>query len=61
MTIGGAVVGGSMVMVANQMKQAYQNAGGGLAGLQAGAKAFGLGAISGGQVLWQITGVLKLG
>ncbi len=48
MTIGGAVVGGSMVMVANQMKQAYQNAGGGLAGLQAGAKAFGLGAISGG-------------
>ncbi len=48
MTIGGAVVGGSMVMVANQMKQAYQNAGGRLAGLQAGAKAFGLGAISGG-------------
>ncbi len=48
MTIGGAVVGGSMVMVANQMKQAYQNAGGGLAWLQAGAKAFGLGAISGG-------------
>ncbi|GAA7890143.1 type IV secretion system protein [Helicobacter pylori] len=48
MTIGGAVVGGSMVMVANQMKQAYQNAGGGLAGLQAGAKAFGLGVISGG-------------
>ncbi|WP_441702535.1 type IV secretion system protein [Helicobacter pylori] len=48
MTIGGAVVGGSMVMIANQMKQAYQNAGGGLAGLQAGAKAFGLGAISGG-------------
>ncbi len=48
MTIGGAVVGGSMVMVANQMKQAYQNAGGGLSGLQAGAKAFGLGAISGG-------------
>lgn len=48
MTIGGAVVGGSMVMVANQMKQAYQNAGGGLAGLQAGVKAFGLGAISGG-------------
>ncbi|GHS46185.1 hypothetical protein JP0125_14880 [Helicobacter pylori] len=48
MTIGGAVVGGSMVMVANQMKQAYQNAVGGLAGLQAGAKAFGLGAISGG-------------
>ncbi len=48
MTIGGAVVGGSMVMAANQMKQAYQNAGGGLAGLQAGAKAFGLGAISGG-------------
>ncbi len=48
MTIGGAVIGGSMVMVANQMKQAYQNAGGGLAGLQAGAKAFGLGAISGG-------------
>ncbi|WP_154427172.1 type IV secretion system protein [Helicobacter pylori] len=48
MTIDGAVVGGSMVMVANQMKQAYQNAGGGLAGLQAGAKAFGLGAISGG-------------
>ncbi|MCQ2729613.1 type IV secretion system protein [Helicobacter pylori] len=48
MTIGGAVVGGSMVMVANQMKQAYQNAGGGLARLQAGAKAFGLGAISGG-------------
>ncbi|WP_441712632.1 type IV secretion system protein [Helicobacter pylori] len=48
MTIGGAVVGGSMVMVANQMKQAYQNAGGGLAGLQAGAKAFGLEAISGG-------------
>ncbi|MGT0076791.1 type IV secretion system protein [Helicobacter pylori] len=48
MTIGGAVVGGSMVMVANQMKQAYQNAGSGLAGLQAGAKAFGLGAISGG-------------
>ncbi len=48
MTIGGAVVGGSMVMVANQMKQVYQNAGGGLAGLQAGAKAFGLGAISGG-------------
>ncbi|MFP6105714.1 type IV secretion system protein [Helicobacter pylori] len=48
MTIGGAVVGGSMVMVANQMKQAYQNAGGGLAGLQAGAKAFGLGAINGG-------------
>ncbi len=48
MTIGGAVVGGSMIMVANQMKQAYQNAGGGLAGLQAGAKAFGLGAISGG-------------
>ncbi len=48
MTIGGAVVGGSMVMVANQMKQAYQNAGGGLAGLQAGAKVFGLGAISGG-------------
>ncbi|WP_080234243.1 type IV secretion system protein [Helicobacter pylori] len=48
MTIGGGVVGGSMVMVANQMKQAYQNAGGGLAGLQAGAKAFGLGAISGG-------------
>ncbi len=48
MTIGGAVVGGSVVMVANQMKQAYQNAGGGLAGLQAGAKAFGLGAISGG-------------
>ncbi|GAA7527490.1 hypothetical protein JP0013_11520 [Helicobacter pylori] len=48
MIIGGAVVGGSMVMVANQMKQAYQNAGGGLAGLQAGAKAFGLGAISGG-------------
>lgn len=48
MTIGGAVVGGSMVMVANQMKQAYQNAGGGLAGFQAGAKAFGLGAISGG-------------
>ncbi|WP_231228724.1 type IV secretion system protein [Helicobacter pylori] len=48
MTIGGVVVGGSMVMVANQMKQAYQNAGGGLAGLQAGAKTFGLGAISGG-------------
>ncbi len=48
MTIGGAVVGGSMIMVANQMKQAYQNAGGGLAGLQAGVKAFGLGAISGG-------------
>ncbi|GHR87160.1 type IV secretion system protein [Helicobacter pylori] len=48
MTIGGAVVGDSMVMVANQMKQAYQNAGGGLAGLQAGAKAFGLGVISGG-------------
>ncbi|MGL2523471.1 type IV secretion system protein [Helicobacter pylori] len=48
MTIGGAVVGGSMVMAANQMKQAYQNAGGGLVGLQAGAKAFGLGAISGG-------------
>ncbi len=48
MTIGGAVVGGSMVMVANQMKQAYQNAGGGLAGLQARAKAFGFGAISGG-------------
>ncbi len=48
MTIGGAVVGGSMVMVANQMKQAYQNAGGGLAGLQAGAKVFGIGAISGG-------------
>ncbi len=48
MTIGRAVVGDSMVMVANQMKQAYQNAGGGLAGLQAGAKAFGLGAISGG-------------
>lgn len=35
-------------MVANQVKQAYQSAGGGLAGLQAGAKAFGLGAISGG-------------
>ncbi len=48
MTIGGVVVGGSMVMVANQMKQAYQNAGGGLAGLQSGAKAFGFGAISGG-------------
>ncbi|KNE17208.1 type IV secretion system protein [Helicobacter pylori] len=48
MTIGGVVVGGSMVMVANQMKQAYQNAGGGLAGLQSGAKTFGLGAISGG-------------
>ncbi len=48
MTIGEAVIGGSMVMVANQMKQSYQNAGGGLAGLQAGAKAFGLGAISGG-------------
>ncbi|MGL2406004.1 type IV secretion system protein [Helicobacter pylori] len=48
MTIGGAVVGGSMVMVANQMKQAYQSAGGGLAGLQAGAKAmFGAG-LSGG-------------
>ncbi len=61
MTIGGAVVGGSMVMVANQMKQAYQNAGGGLAGLQAGAKAFGLEQSVEGQVLWQITGVLKLG
>ncbi|WQY40411.1 type IV secretion system protein [Helicobacter pylori] len=48
MTIGGVVVGGSMVMVANQMKQAYQNAGGGLAGLQSGAKTFWLGAISGG-------------
>ncbi|WP_231212425.1 type IV secretion system protein [Helicobacter pylori] len=48
MTIGGAVFGGSAVMVANQVKQAYQSAGGGLAGLQAGAKAFGLGAISGG-------------
>ncbi|BCD69820.1 type IV secretion system protein [Helicobacter suis] len=48
MTIGGAVVGGSMVMVANQMKQAYQNAGGGLAGLQAGAKALGLAGLSGG-------------
>ncbi|WQS29029.1 type IV secretion system protein [Helicobacter pylori] len=48
MTIGGAVVGSSMVMVANQMKQAYQSAGGGLAGLQAGAKAmFGAG-LSGG-------------
>ncbi|MGN8484852.1 P-type conjugative transfer protein TrbL [Helicobacter pylori] len=48
MTIGGAVVGGSMVMVANQAKQAYQSAGGGLAGLQAGAKAmFGAG-LSGG-------------
>ncbi len=48
MTIGGAVFGGSAVVVANQVKQAYQSAGGGLAGLQAGAKAFGLGAISGG-------------
>ncbi len=48
MIIGGAVFGGSAVMVANQVKQAYQSAGGGLAGLQAGAKAFGLGAISGG-------------
>ncbi|GAA7381412.1 hypothetical protein BD0136_13990 [Helicobacter pylori] len=48
MTIGGAVVGGSMVMVANQMKQAYQSAGGGLAGLQAGAKALGLAGLSGG-------------
>ncbi|MFP6132743.1 type IV secretion system protein [Helicobacter pylori] len=48
MTIGGAVFGGSAVMVFNQVKQAYQSAGGGLAGLQAGAKAFGLGAISGG-------------
>ncbi|WQS73299.1 type IV secretion system protein [Helicobacter pylori] len=48
MTIGGAVFGGSAVMVANQVKQAYQSAGGGLAGLQAGAKALGLGAISGG-------------
>ncbi|NHB23867.1 P-type conjugative transfer protein TrbL [Helicobacter pylori] len=48
MTIGGAVVGGSMVMVANQAKQAYQSAGGGLAGLQAGARAmFGAG-LSGG-------------
>ncbi|WP_187927588.1 type IV secretion system protein [Helicobacter pylori] len=48
MTIGGAVVGGSMVMVANQAKQAYQSAGGGLAGLQAGAKALGLAGLSGG-------------
>ncbi|GAA8426159.1 hypothetical protein HpDR46_27550 [Helicobacter pylori] len=48
MTIGGAVLGGSMVMVANQAKQAYQSAGGGLAGLQAGARAmFGAG-LSGG-------------
>ncbi|WRA99216.1 P-type conjugative transfer protein TrbL [Helicobacter pylori] len=48
MTIGGAVVGDSMVMVANQAKQAYQSAGGGLAGLQAGARAmFGAG-LSGG-------------
>ncbi|WP_202145496.1 P-type conjugative transfer protein TrbL [Helicobacter pylori] len=48
MTIGGAVVGGSMVMVANQAKQAYQSAGGGLAGLQAGVRAmFGAG-LSGG-------------
>ncbi|MDU9717525.1 type IV secretion system protein [Helicobacter pylori] len=48
MTIGGAVFGGSAVMVANQVKQAYQSAGGGLAGLQAGAKALGLAGISGG-------------
>ncbi|WQT48864.1 P-type conjugative transfer protein TrbL [Helicobacter pylori] len=48
MTIGGAVFGGSAVMVANQAKQAYQSAGGGLAGLQAGARAmFGTG-LSGG-------------
>ncbi|EMH26288.1 type IV secretion system protein [Helicobacter pylori] len=48
MTIGGAVFGGSAVMVANQVKQAYQSAGGGLAGLQAGAKALGLAGLSGG-------------
>ncbi len=35
-------------MVANQVKQAYQSAGGGLAGLQAGAKALGLAGLSGG-------------
>ncbi|WRA04962.1 type IV secretion system protein [Helicobacter pylori] len=48
MTIGGAVFRGSAVMVANQVKQAYQSAGGGLAGLQAGAKALGLAGLSGG-------------
>ncbi len=48
MTIGGAVFGGSAVMVANQVKQAYQSAGGGLAGFQAGAKALGLAGLSGG-------------
>ncbi|OOP98064.1 conjugal transfer protein TrbL [Helicobacter pylori] len=48
MTISGAVFGGSAVMVANQVKQAYQSAGGGLAGLQAGAKALGLAGLSGG-------------
>ncbi len=48
MTIGGAVFGGSAVMVANQVKQTYQSAGGGLAGLQAGAKALGLAGLSGG-------------
>ncbi len=48
MTIGGAVVGGSMVMAVNQAKQAYESAGGGLTGLQAGARAmFGAG-LSGG-------------
>ncbi|BCD51931.1 hypothetical protein [Helicobacter suis] len=36
MTAGGVVVGGSMVMAANKMSQAYQSAGGGLAGLRAG-------------------------
>ncbi|WP_281778292.1 type IV secretion system protein [Helicobacter suis] len=36
MTAGGVIVGGSMVMAANKMSQAYQSAGGGLAGLRAG-------------------------
>ncbi|WP_104684912.1 type IV secretion system protein [Helicobacter bizzozeronii] len=36
MTAGGVVVGGSAVMAANKISQAYQSAGGGLAGVRAG-------------------------
>ncbi|WP_163556624.1 type IV secretion system protein [Helicobacter suis] len=48
MTAGGVIVGGSMVMAANKMSQAYQSAGGGLAGLRAGLGALGTMGATGG-------------
>ncbi|MFC3847570.1 type IV secretion system protein [Helicobacter baculiformis] len=48
MTAGGVVVGGSAVTAANKITQAYQSAGGGLAGVRAGLGALGTMGATGG-------------